>query len=323
MINLNFLKEDILHCSSYYEMVDYHYSSKLDNLPSGIVHVDTQALSEFFTKISSYPNNKYIIVASRSDFGIAKQNEYPSFKDLISWINLMVGPEFNYKDITCEARIKRNQCNINDIYSIRNYYLTSHTFLKIPSNILKIFSTNLYILNDNKLEGLLFGLNCTDNKTEGIEKIYQHKYSGPRDKLLYVNFSLNNFERVRVKSYFKNYCSWATVKEDVKPDEYLDDLSSHMFCLVPAGVGIDSYRVLECLYIGCIPILQLDNPIYYWYQKHNLPVLNVSNFISLNPIELEIIWKKYQDIKNTFNWNALKASYWKDIIESSRKLLYE
>ena len=108
--------------------------------------------------------------------------------------------------------------------------------------------------------------------------------------LVLMNFNDHtNFDvRSHVRSLFKD-------KDFVTTDPYTADstgyaryvqgLRSHPFCLAPAGNGIDTHRIWECLYAGCIPIVQKvpalrdfnDLPIFFvnrWQEACDAAVLN-------------------------------------------------
>jgi len=309
---------DILHCESYYQFVDYHYTGQ-DGLPSGIVHVDIQAVPEFFKKIIEYPDRKYVVVSSRCDFGLCYQSHFPAWKDLISWCSLMAVPDLGYSDILINARVKRDTCKLTDKYSIKCYSMTSHTFDEIPKNIVKWFMTQCGILDDERIVGIPFGVNVTDGDRSGLEGLINHQYNGPRDKIMYINYSLNSFERVKLRAFYQNE-QWVTIKDNIKQKEYLDDLKSHKFALCPVGNGIDQYRIWEAIHCGCIPVVEINECTSHLCQL-NLPILAYKSLINLNPSELNEIYSNAQRNWNKFNLAALTESYWRNTIQSKRTLL--
>jgi len=108
--------------------------------------------------------------------------------------------------------------------------------------------------------------------------------------LVLMNFNDNtNFEvRSRIRSLFKdrNFVTADTYTADSTGyARYIQGLRSHPFCLAPAGNGIDTHRIWECLYAGCIPIVQKvtalrdfnDLPIFFvdrWQEACDATMLN-------------------------------------------------
>ena len=110
---------------------------------------------------------------------------------------------------------------------------------------------------------------------------------------------------------FKNK-DWSTIVYGTNGsnfDSYLDSIYEHEFVLCPVGVGIDTHRLWECLYMGIIPIEKTNkNNINY----SDLPICFVNSWSDINEDFLE---KKYIEIKNK-NWNLekLNFNYWKNKI---------
>ena len=98
--------------------------------------------------------------------------------------------------------------------------------------------------------------------------------------------------------------------------DYLGDLCNHAFALCPEGNGIDCYRILECIYSGCIPVLK--SRIAYNYLE-DLPHLVVNDWGDINFDFLKSELDRIQE--GTYNFDKIKLSYWKNLIEKARELL--
>ena len=86
--------------------------------------------------------------------------------------------------------------------------------------------------------------------------------------------------------------------------------------MCPEGNGIDSYRILECIYLGVIPVV-LSSPTTRYLS--DLPILIVDG---LADITLENLESKFKEIKPKMeNLDMADLSYWKNEIDSARKLL--
>lgn len=306
---------EIIDCESYYHIADYHYKGQ-DFLPSGIVHVDIQSLPSFMTKIKDN-GNKYIVICSRSDFGLCLQTEHPPFKDLEKWCGMSVTPDIGYNGIKIHPRLDLDNCNPNDKYSIKCWSYTSHTFNEIPSNIVHIFMTNCFV-SDPRITAIPFGINGTDGATEAKEKISKLVIDESRRiDLLYINFQFYTIDRYRLFQHY--YGTGATIYTSNRtPDEYYNDLATHKFVLCPEGNGADCYRMLETIYCGAIPIMPQCQALTP-YLNNGSKVLFAKSLIGLTSDQLETIYQ--QILPMATNNEKIKLSYWKNLIESKRNLL--
>jgi hypothetical protein len=86
---------------------------------------------------------------------------------------------------------------------------------------------------------------------------------------------------------------------------FCNNLLKYAFCLCPRGNGIDTHRLWEALYMGCIPICK-DYPAHQFDEP--LPILFVQDW---NEITTELLEQTYKNIdRSLFNSNLLKMSYW-------------
>jgi hypothetical protein len=99
----------------------------------------------------------------------------------------------------------------------------------------------------------------------------------------------------------------------IKP--FFDQMIRHQFVLCPDGNGMDTHRLWEALYIGCIPIVK-PHVFTNYFAKH-LPIIVVKNW---EEITMKFLINKLQEIDETkYNWDMLKMSYWKkDVVELKR-----
>ena len=73
-----------------------------------------------------------------------------------------------------------------------------------------------------------------------------------KQTLIYSNFSIRTNPVARAKCL---EVSKSPPQEVVSYETYLQDLSKSYFCLAPEGVGIDTHRLWESLYLKTIPII--------------------------------------------------------------------
>jgi len=95
-------------------------------------------------------------------------------------------------------------------------------------------------------------------------------------------------------------------------DQYHLELSHSEFMICPRGCGADTYRMWDCLYLGCIPIVvKYDG----YKEMDDLPILFVDSwedFLSLD----EKFLKDASDsmLDKEFNYDKLKFSWWEQRI---------
>lgn len=309
-------KEDIITCESYKGLCDYVYKAG-DEPKSGVVHVNMEELPAFLQAIKGR-TDRYVIVSSCSDFGLCYQQEYPVFVDIAKWARMQLTPEIGYSGINISPRCNLDKCDYNDQYSSKCYAYTAFTFPYIPENIVRWFMTNSSIspTRDNRISVIPFGVaaNATDDimeiaeETRGYEKL-------PKTYINWVNYTL---ERLEIKEYYRLLgLPDVTIVDEAKPyKSYLRDLAMHATVLSPKGNGIDCYRMLETLYMGSVPVVELSETTA---EFADLPLLIVKTMLGLRPNEL---YGLYNHVKSqNRSLNKIKLSYWKNEFEKARKLL--
>jgi len=191
----------------------------------------------------------------------------------------------------------------------------------IPENLVKWFGINI-TTNHEKLQSLPIGIenNRSDfpiNREEILKKVQMKKKKNKN--LLYLNFFFrhNPSERLEPFELFSDK-SWVTSVNvhnslnGLNYESFLDEINSHKFILCPEGVGPDTYRVWESLYLRSIPIIK--KKIFSQYY-HDLPVCYVNEW---SDITEEFLLNEYKRIQNTqFNLQKMDYNYWKNIILNS------
>jgi|TARA_R110002012_G_scaffold260919_2_gene442695 hypothetical protein len=89
-------------------------------------------------------------------------------------------------------------------------------------------------------------------------------------------------------------------------DNYVSSLRKYAFCLCPRGNGIDTHRVWEALYLGCIPIVKN-------YITHSclsdMPILFIDDWSEVTEDRLQTEYDRINKI--VFSYEELQFSYWK------------
>jgi hypothetical protein len=284
--------------------------------PSGLLFCPMDRIHELFWLITkSRTKNKYILVSSRSDFGLAYQDEYPPWADMVRWIPFITsGPDIRqlgYKPLIVPPRMAPGRCKESDQYSSRCYSYTNATFDDIPENIVHWFCTNANV-TDSRVTALPFGV-----QERSDYKMLTEHYKPPGEKAfsgIYFNFQNNTNERLDATHFARKLPNAQLVTSPLPYEQYLKHLSESLFVFCPEGNGYDSYRIWETLYVGSIPIV-IANRWNEQFQK--LPILFISSLNDLNSVSgkhAEIIAK---DCSN----DMLDFNHWRSRILSAAQAL--
>jgi hypothetical protein len=91
-------------------------------------------------------------------------------------------------------------------------------------------------------------------------------------------------------------------------DVYLENLNNSTFCVCPDGNGIDTHRLWEALYVGCIPIVE-DSINVRFYEE--LPIFICDDFTDITYDSLKYVKQKMMEKINDMNMQMLSFDYWK------------
>ena len=143
-----------------------------------------------------------------------------------------------------------------------------------------------------------------------------------KTKGIYININPNTYPyRYTVLNELKNRGNDFNITSASKPySEYLDELSTHRFCLCVRGNGIACHREWESLYLGVIPVIinnkntNLDAYVKY-LQDLNLPFYEIKeeNFDRYNDEFFnEELYKKIMYVcgNSIYNSEALKLNFY-------------
>lgn len=135
-------------------------------------------------------------------------------------------------------------------------------------------------------------------------------------KLLYINHNIgtNRAERIIPYNLYKtnDYITVNSCDGFDNQHSYYRSMKEHDFILSPPGNGMDCHRTWEALYLGVIPILKDIGTLKILYM--DLPVIFIDNYEELTS---EFLVNKRNELKNKqFNYDKMKFSYWKSLIEN-------
>jgi hypothetical protein len=153
----------------------------------------------------------------------------------------------------------------------------------------------------------------------GIYSKFNHFYMKTNEKkiLCYANFGLScdrwfgNPRNEIYKDFItkENIYSTEVVRRDcLSEDMFYKNISESKFAICPRGCGIDSYRIYDCICLGCIPIVEK----YDGYEKlKDLPILFINSYKDYNLITEEYLNNMYINMmKCNYNYDKLTVNYW-------------
>lgn len=100
-------------------------------------------------------------------------------------------------------------------------------------------------------------------------------------------------------------------------DSYINNLTKYYFCICPPGNGVETHRMWEALYLGCIPIVQrhiAHNAV------HDLPILFIDDWSEVTTKLLEDTLDRTHYFRHNnivpSRIQKMSFSYWKNVILS-------
>ena len=189
----------------------------------------------------------------------------------------------------------------------------------IPNCVTKWYSTNVNY-NHPKLESIPIGIE-NDRWMKKVDKkalmLSQLKKEHRVRNMVYLNhnISTNPLKRLKLYQMFE-HMSWVTSERGKNGNDfehYVSQIYNHQFMFCPEGNGIDTHRLWECLYMGCIPIVKKNiNNMFY----EDMPICFVDDW---DEITFPFLRDEYIRIKSEW-WEKSKLNqmYWDNKIKYSR-----
>lgn len=306
----------IIECKDYERLCDYTWEEGQGEPEAGLLHVNIEHVQAFFKEITNN-GKKYAIVSPCSDFGLAFQAEHPPWKDMVKWFKMQASPKIGYNNVNIERRCHVDKCRPDDPLSIKCYSFTTHTLGGVPSNVLSWYMVNPLVTHPS-IHPIPFGL------AEGSRKAVETTLRViDKQKLLYVNWQNNTWERAELKEYLRGLRQdWITiVDEPVSQRQYLMDLAEHKFVLCPNGNGVDCYRTWEAIGVGSIPIVEPSPATSAFIQQYRLPIMVCPDFKGITKDVLNGI--SCDKVMNDGSLEYMTLEYWENYFREIRKLLFK
>jgi len=190
--------------------------------------------------------------------------------------------------------------------------------IDIPNCVAKWYSQNVNYVHP-KLESIPIGiendrwLKKVDKKAIMLSQLRKNKYYY---NLVYMNhnISTNPIKRLNLYHQFEN-ASWVTSERGKNGNDfahYISQIYNHQFMICPEGNGMDTHRMWECLYMGCIPIVKRNTNITFY---EDLPICVVDDW---DEVTKPFLLREFEKISN-MKWDKEKLTqkYWNNKIKNS------
>jgi hypothetical protein len=195
----------------------------------------------------------------------------------------------------------------------------------------KIQTSLLTIIEENNIK--LFTHACSVlhpsivNMPIGVYPRFNHSQwkSNPKTVLCYANFGIHcdrwfGNPRKQVLNAIRNkpFIAQENIQEknrNMNNDYFYHVLSRSKFAVCPRGCGIDTYRLWDCIVLGCIPIVERYPSHEQWY---DLPILFIDSIQEYETMTEEFLHQKYAEMMDRdFAYEKVTMNYWLDRINTS------
>lgn len=190
------------------------------------------------------------------------------------------------------------------------------TWHNIPSNIKCWFAQNCDV-RDDRLTPIPIGVENDEWSLPARKKeimLTLGKLGVRKCGLVYLNVNpVTNFDRPHIYHLFsgKRWCTVEYGRHGVDFESYARKIWTHKFVFAPEGNGMDTHRIYEALYLGSFPIVR--RRVFTEFFATMLPFLVIDHW---EQVTEDFLNDKYLELSSgEWNWEALKLSYWKKLIQ--------
>ncbi len=244
-----------LKCTDYRDYCEQYgsvYSAEQSYFKPGLIYGPMDEIPDFFWKIGRFPfAHKYVVVSGMSDFGLELQEDATVANDMLKWLNFITSkiPDLGYEPLVIPPRCNQSDCKLRDQYSVKMYSFTKATFDIIPRNVAHWFCVNCNIPDNGRITKIPFGVaEWSAPIITGFQPV------AAKLPKVYVNFQANTVQRFQlIKAASQMEC--CTVESEVSHADFVRRVSEHQWVICPEGNGFDSFRVIEVLSQGSVPIM--------------------------------------------------------------------
>lgn len=176
----------------------------------------------------------------------------------------------------------------------------------LPRNLIHWYAQNLNFKHD-KVSPIPIGLENPQWHPQKMPMMMSMPKSEDRCGYGFCQYNPNTYPKERLNLVEKLISNgvkveWFPSINGQYFSRYLFNLKVYKYCFCPRGNGIDTHRIWEAMYMGCIPVVKRH--ITHDFENSDLPIIFLDEWQDFN----------YQDTHGNFNSKLLKMQYWKDRI---------
>jgi hypothetical protein len=286
------------------KLIEYIQSQSL------LINYDVIRLNNYYKYISSIQDKNVVFIELSEDL-IENNNICELFEQYQNKLIILSNPDIDFPP----PKKPYTYDKYSNKYSLPNNYQNLNYYDKIETRLIDIIEkNNLYIIAHS--------ISIYNPRISfvplGIYSEFNHFYLKKNNKtiLCYANFGLsidrwygnprNIINNLIKDKYFIYKENINNSRNSISQSEYYNKISQSKFAICPRGCGIDTYRLWDCICLGCIPIVEK-------YDGHtllnDLPILFLNNINDYATLTEEFLNNTYDIfLTKDFNYNILLLS---------------
>jgi hypothetical protein len=305
------------------KLLEYIHSPNVLNNENIFTLHKYEQLINYFTKND---NNNYIYLHYSQDF-LENGDVIEFFRNVQNKVILISSPDidfpppkkpYKYDKYADFSKFPTNYLEINYIDKVHTELIPI-----IEENNLKVFVHAVSIYNPNVLTVPI-----------GIFPRFNHFHFKTNNKefLCYANFGLSidrwfgnprneivGMIKTKPFIFYENIISTEIANRNAMDFDYFyENISKSKFAICPRGCGIDTYRLWDCICLGCIPIVEKYGGCEYFT---DLPILFIDSYLDYNSLSEDFLNQTYLDfLQRDFTYEKLSLGYWHNLILSMKNI---
>jgi len=185
--------------------------------------------------------------------------------------------------------------------------------INLPATVKRCYLQNSYITDDERYRTIPIGIENFRYGMNGNPKFMKkvQSFQSRKNKILLGPFSPTHEDRSRVLESIHTNNFIDVRVERIEPNSLAKLFQEYKFVAAVRGNGVDTHRIWESLYRGCVPIVQ-ESAWSKFLVILNLPILFINNW---NTSELEgcVSSKTYPEF-DPLKIAPLWMEYWQNLI---------
>tara|TARA_R110002020_G_scaffold474432_1_gene705738 strand:- start:41 stop:1021 length:981 start_codon:yes stop_codon:yes gene_type:complete len=307
-------------------IADCKYNKPDAEISGNIIQFDIIYLTELFEKLRDFPDSRYVLIKGNcdihckaTDIEITKDGRPVVKRDKRDFRRHIPWP----KSISPIENQPWAQEDSNDSHLISVFQLLSGNdntrinYVNIPKNVCRIYASGI-IENHEILRHLPFGVAPKDwfPGQYDVAEACADKTHIDRDKFIYCSFKPETWKGRRpIYNFLSRQKDWITFEDGNIPyKDYFNRMKEHKLVICPRGNCVESYRMWESLYLGCIPVVQNNVSNRHWAKY--LPIILIDDWLTITPKLLDNAYENIESKREQYKLEMLNKSWWENKIRN-------